>query len=175
MRILLYLCLGGVIGVVSGAVGIGGGVLLVPALMWLCGMEYPKAAGTTIAVLAQPVGLLAAWNSWRERRVDLEAAIWIAVAFAGGAYFGTVLFPYVPVKALRFAFGLLILFVAVRYLLSANDEAANAAAGLFACGLAWLAYLGLRRLGRRHLAAPDLGNLIRSKAEQGRGEAEYYI
>jgi uncharacterized membrane protein YfcA len=175
MRIVLYLCLGGAIGVVSGSVGIGGGVLLVPALMWLCGMEYPKAAGTTIAVLAQPVGLLAAWNSWREDRVDLEAAIWIAVAFAGGAYLGTVLFEYLPIRTLRFTFGLLLLFVAMRYVLSTSDEAASAAAGLVACGLAWLSYLGFSVLGRRHLTVPDLGNHIREKAEQGRGEAEYYI
>jgi uncharacterized membrane protein YfcA len=175
MRILLYLCLGGAIGTVSGTVGIGGGVLLVPVLMWLCGMDYPKAAGTTIAVLAQPVGLMAAWNAWREERVDLEAAIWIAVAFAGGAYLGTVLFEYLPVKTLRFSFGLLLLFVAMRYVLSTSDEAASAAAGLLACALAWLSYFGLSRLGRRYLKAPDLGNFIRKKAEQGRGEAEYYI
>jgi uncharacterized membrane protein YfcA len=175
MRIVLYLSLGAAIGTVSGTVGIGGGVLLVPVLMWLCGMDYPKAAGTTIAVLAQPVGLMAAWNAWRENRVDLEAAIWIAVAFAGGAYLGTVLFDYLPVRTLRFAFGVLLLFVAMRYVLSSSDEAASAAAGLVACGFAWLSYFGLSRLGRRHLPAPDLGTHIRIEAEKGRGESEYYI
>ncbi len=171
MRILLFLFLGGAIGTVSGAVGIGGGVLFVPALMWLCGMEYEKATGTTLAILALPVFILAAWKSWQQDRVDMEAAIWIGVAFACGAYLGAASFHSLPSEALRLTFGLLLMFVAMRYILGSNHEAASAAAGL----TAWLAYHGLRRLGRRHLAAPDLGSLIREKAEQQKGESDYYI
>jgi hypothetical protein len=59
--------------------------------------------------------------------------------------------------------------------LSTSSEAASAAAGLAACGMAWLSYVALSRLGRRYLKAPDLGKHILQKAEQGRGEAEYYI
>ncbi len=175
MRILVYLLLGWSIGTASGALGIGGGVLLVPALMWICNMDYPKAAGTSLAVLVPPVGLLAAIEAWRRGRVDLEAAIWIAVAFAVGAYFGVAILHYIPTAMLRLVFGSLMIFIAIRFMLSSDNEAASAAAGLTAWLVAMVSYLGLRRLGRRHLAPPDLGRLIRAKAEQGRGESEYYI
>jgi uncharacterized membrane protein YfcA len=175
MRILLYLLLGWGIGTVSGALGIGGGVLLVPALMWLCKMKYPEAAGTSLAVLVPPVGLLAAWKSWQEDRVDLEAAFWIALAFAGGAYFGAAILKYIPTEFLRLSFGFLMLYIAMRFILSSDNEAANAAAGLGTVAVGWVSYFFLRRLGRRHLPAPDLGSHIRTSAEQGRGESEYYI
>lgn len=175
MRILLYLCLGCGIGVVSGAVGIGGGVLLVPALMLLCGMEYRQAAGTSLAVLSLPVVLPAAWECWRQERVEWLAAVCIAAAFAGSAFVGAVASTHLPVETLRVVFGLLLLFVGMRYIVGSDSEAANAAAGTAAWLLAWAGYAGLRRLGRRHQAPPDLGALIREKAEQGKGESEYYI
>ena len=61
MQTLLLLAIGLAIGTISGALGIGGGVLLVPALIWLCRYDFPKAAGTTLAVLVPPIGLPAAW------------------------------------------------------------------------------------------------------------------
>jgi uncharacterized membrane protein YfcA len=175
MRILLYLCLGCGIGVVSGAVGIGGGVLLVPALMLLCGMDYRQAAGTSLAVLSLPVVLPAAWESWRQERVEVQAAVCIAVAFAGSGFLGAFAFKYLPVDMLRPVFGLLLLFIGMRYVVGSSDEASSAAAGLAAWALAWVGFVGLRRLGRRHLAAPDLGTFIREKAEQDHGGSEYYI
>jgi uncharacterized membrane protein YfcA len=178
MQILLYLGIGLTVGSVSGALGIGGGVLLLPALIWLCGFEPRMAAGTTLAVLVVPVVLPAAWKYYSARLMDPEAAVWIASAFVVGGYFGAYLAVnhYLPDFALRLGFGLMMIFVAVRLMLSADSEAANAAAGLLAAGAAWLLYLGLRFLGRRHLAPPpDLGDEIRLMQKQGHGEAEYYI
>ena len=175
MRILLYLALGWGIGTLSGALGIGGGILLVPALMWLCGFDYPRAAGTSLAILVPPIGLLAAMRAYADKRVDLEAAACVAVAFAGGAYVGAVLVNVIPAATLRLAFGLMMLFIAMRFVLSADTEAANAAAGLFAALMAWLAFLALRALGRRHLPRPELGSHIRQAARRGRGEGDYQI
>src|SRR4051794_34790936 len=101
MRIVVYLLLGGVIGALSGALGIGGGVLLVPALIWLCGFKYPQAAGTSLAVLVPPIGLPAALEAYAHDRVDFETAVCIALAFAVGAFLGARLVPYLPDELLR--------------------------------------------------------------------------
>ena len=79
--ILLYVLLGGTIGGLSGLLGIGGGVLLVPALMVLFDWPYPKAAGTTLAVLVPPIGLLAAWKSYQ---IVVSAARTIASSWSNG-------------------------------------------------------------------------------------------
>jgi len=175
MRVLLYLAMGGVIGTVSGILGIGGGILLIPALIWLGGFDYPKAAGTTLAIMVPPIGLLAAWESYTKGRVDLTAAIWIALSFAVSAWFGATLVPLISDAMLRLSFGILMMILALRFILSASTEASNAAAGLFAVALAWVVYLWLRALGRRHLKKPDLGECIREQATKGRGEGDYQI
>src|ERR1700680_4452682 len=148
MRVLLYVLVGCSIGGVSGALGIGGGVLLVPALMWLFGFDYPKAAGSTPAGLVPPVGLLAAWKSYQQNRVDVEAAVWIALAFAAGAYLGAAAVRHIPAELLRLCFGFLMLYIAVRFIVSSNSEVTHAAAGLVAVAFAWVSYLGLRLVGR---------------------------
>ena len=175
MQILLFLAIGLTVGSVSGALGIGGGVLLVPALIWLCGFEPSKAAGTSLAVLVPPIGLPAAWKYFVEKRVDLDAAIWIALTFAIGAYFGASIAQQLPARILLRVFGLMMIYIAMRFLFASDSEVANAAAGLAGVALAWLGYLKLRTLGRRHLALPDLGQQIRAMQQQGRGDVDYHI
>lgn len=62
MRSLPFLLLGLTIGTLSGAIGIGGGVLITPALVYLFGFSQHEAQGTTLALLVPPIGLLAAWT-----------------------------------------------------------------------------------------------------------------
>ena len=175
MRILLYIAIGLTIGTISGMLGIGGGVLLVPALIWLCGFSYPRAAGTSLAILVPPIGLPAALRALRDDRVDLAAAVWIAGSFAVGAYGGAAAFRYVHPEYLRLGLGVIMLYIAVRFLVDSNSETANAAAGLTAVAVGVLGYWGLRLLGRRHLAKPDLGQQIRTAQEEGRGNIDYHI
>src|SRR5262245_49464340 len=122
MHFLIYLAIGLVIGSVSGALGIGGGVLLVPALM-LCGFEYSKATGTSLAVLVPPIGLVAAWKSYQDGRVDIEAAVWIALAFVLGAYAGAAAVPVIPQELLRLTFGLLMMYISMRFIVGSDSEA----------------------------------------------------
>src|SRR5436190_23575840 len=91
MDIFLYLVIGVTVGMVSGSVGIGGGVLMLPALMWLCQMEGRRAAGTTLAVLVVPVVLPAAYEYWSRGHVDVKAAACMALAFAVGGFLGAAL------------------------------------------------------------------------------------
>jgi uncharacterized membrane protein YfcA len=175
MTIVIYVAIGLVIGSLSGMMGIGGGVLLVPALMWLCGMKSGAAAGTSLAILIPPIGLPAAWRAYNENQVDLAAALWIAAAYTIGAYFSRGLVAYIPQDWFRLVFGLLMIFVAVRFMLAADSEVASAAAGLSAALIGLLGYLGLKWVGRRHLPLRTLGQHIQEKHEEKRGEADYHI
>jgi uncharacterized membrane protein YfcA len=175
MMVVIYLAIGLVIGSISGVLGIGGGVLLVPALMWICGFTPGKAAGTSLAILIPPIGLPAAWRAYNARQVDVEAALWIAAAFTLGAYVSRGLADYIPEFTFRLVFGLLMIYIAVRFMLASSSEAASAAAGLAAAFVAWLVFVGLTLLGRRHLRPPELGKEIQARAQQKHEEIDYHI
>jgi hypothetical protein len=178
MKFLPFLLTGLSIGGISGALGIGGGVLLVPALIWLFHFDQRQAAGISLGVLALPVALPAAWKYYAQGLVqvdDLVAVVCIAGAFVVGSYLTASLVQHIPLPWLRLAFGLVLIGIGVHFLLGGNGEAGSAAYGLVAVALGWLAFLGLRALGRRHLAGPDLGQQIRDAHERGWGEIEYHI
>ena len=81
MEIGLYLILGLITGTVSGLIGIGGGVLLTPALVYLFGFTQHSAQGTTLALLVPPVSLLAAWTYYQEGDVNIKVAGLIFLGF----------------------------------------------------------------------------------------------
>jgi uncharacterized protein len=175
MTIVIYVAIGLVIGSVSGIMGIGGGVLLVPVLIWLCDFDPKKAAGTSLAILIPPIGLPAAWRAYHEEQVNLEAALWIAGAFMVGAYVSRGLVDYIRPDWFRLGFGMLMILVAVRFMLDSDSEAMNAAAGLGAAFVAWVGFLGLKWLGRRHLPPPSVGQHIQQKNEQKWSATDYHI
>jgi uncharacterized membrane protein YfcA len=179
MRILLYLGIGLTVGTVSGALGIGGGVLLVPALTWLCGLNYQTAAGTTLAVLVVPVVLPAAlvYGTAASRELDLEAAVWIAVPFAVGGWLGATLVVHggLHTQTLRLCFGLVMIYIAFRFIITSDSEATRALVGLAATVGAWLAYLGLRLLGRRYPRPIDMGARITQTPHDAWREPDYMI
>ena len=83
---LLYVILGLVAGVLSGVIGIGGGVIIVPVLVLLFGMSQHHAQGTTLALLIPPIGILAAWTYYKAGYVDLRVAALVAVGFFAGSF-----------------------------------------------------------------------------------------
>jgi uncharacterized membrane protein YfcA len=171
MHTVLYLLLGLLVGCLSGLLGIGGGMFLLPLLVEVGGLDPRKAAGMTLAVLAIPVTLPGVRQYFAQGHLtghDLRDVLTIAVAFAVGAFAGAGVQQYVSLTTLRFAFGLVLIYVAVRYILGCDREAWNAAAGLVAVAIAWLGFIGLRMLGRKHRARPNLDEEIR-RSEQGDG------
>jgi uncharacterized membrane protein YfcA len=84
----LYLLIGLTAGVASGLFGVGGGVLIVPALSLLAGFAQERAVGTSLAVLLPPVGLAAVLAYWHNGNVDWKAGILIAVGLFIGAWVG---------------------------------------------------------------------------------------
>ena len=175
MRILIYLAIGATIGTASGALGIGGGILLVPALMWLCGFKPGTAAGTSLAVLSLPIVLPAAYKYYLEKRLDLEAALYIAPAFAIGGYFGATIVDHLDSDKLKLGFGFMMIYIAMRFLIVSDSEFAHAFAGSTAVAIAWAGYLWFRMLGRKHLQRPDLGQQIRASQDSGTSSADYHI
>jgi uncharacterized protein len=87
-NIILYVLLGLGAGILSGVVGIGGGVLIVPALVFLFGFSQQQAQGTTLALLVPPIGILAAWTYYQHGLVNIKVAAFIAVGFILGSLFG---------------------------------------------------------------------------------------
>jgi uncharacterized membrane protein YfcA len=86
----IILLVGLVVGLLSGVVGIGGGILFVPALIWLLHMDQHKAQGTSLGALLLPVGIFAFMEYYREGNADIRVAALLAAGFLVGGYFGAV-------------------------------------------------------------------------------------
>jgi len=103
--IALLLIIGLVSGIASGVFGIGGGVLIVPALVYLAGFSQHSATGTSLALLLPPVGLAAVLEYYRHGGVDLRTALIAAMGLFVGAWLGAILANNLKGPYLRLAFG----------------------------------------------------------------------
>jgi hypothetical protein len=112
--IALALLVGVVVGLVSGVVGIGGGVLFIPALVWLFGMNQHKAQGTSLGALLAPVGIFAFYEYYRKGNADLRIALLLAAGFVIGGYFGAVGAQYISEIWLRRIFAIMLVLVGAR-------------------------------------------------------------
>jgi hypothetical protein len=110
----LYLLLGLIAGTFSGLVGIGGGTIIVPALVFLFGFSQHQAQGTTLALLVPPIGLLAAWTYYREGYVDLGVAALICAGFFLGGLIGAKLAIKVSDVTLERVFGVALLLISLK-------------------------------------------------------------
>lgn len=115
------------IGMLSGLLGIGGGVLLVPGLILLFGLSQPEAQGTSLAVLIPPIGLFAALVYYQNGYIRLPVVGLIAAGFLIGAYLGALLVPQVPTSFLRTAFGVLLLYLGFVFIWAPSDRRTSAA------------------------------------------------
>jgi uncharacterized protein len=100
------------VGVISGVVGIGGGILFVPALLWL-GMDQYKAQGTSIGALLAPVGIFAFLEYYRKGDADIRVAALLAAGFLVGAYFGAVGAHLIPILWLRRIFAVTLVAIGI--------------------------------------------------------------
>ena len=110
---ILYLLLGLIAGIISGLIGIGGGIIIVPALIYLFGLTQHQAQGTTLSLLVPPIGLLAAWTYYKHGYVNLTIAIFICLGFFIGGLVGAKLAIGLSNEILRRVFGLVFLLVAL--------------------------------------------------------------
>ncbi len=108
-----FLAIGLVAGIASGIFGIGGGVLIVPALAFFCGFTQEQSIGTSLAVLLPPVGLAAVLEYYRNGNVNLRAAVLVALGVFVGAWLGALLAHKMGDAWLKLAFGLFIILLGV--------------------------------------------------------------
>jgi hypothetical protein len=113
-----FLLLGLVAGTVSGLIGIGGGMLITPTLVYLFGFSQYSAQGTTLALLVPPIGLLGALTYYRQGYVDLKVAALVCLGFFLGGLLGAKFAVNMPEVFLRRLFGTAMLLVALRMLFS---------------------------------------------------------
>jgi uncharacterized membrane protein YfcA len=116
--LLLLIMVGLVTGVLGGMLGIGGGLILIPALVYIFGFSQHQAIGTSLAIMLPPIGMFAAYNYYKAGQVNLKYALILAAAFMIGSYFSSKLAVNIPENILRKTFSIFLILVAVKMLLS---------------------------------------------------------
>ena len=101
-------------GFISGGLGVGGGIVIIPAMVFIFGMSQHEAQGTSLALLSFPIGLIAAFNYYKKGYVNIKFALIILVAFLIGSYLGSILTVNMPAKSLKKVFGVLMLIAGTK-------------------------------------------------------------
>jgi uncharacterized protein len=112
---VIYLILIGVTaGILSGFIGIGGGIIIVPGLIYLIGLTQLQAQGTSLALMLPPIGILAFMHYYKEGNVDLKLAGIVAITFVIGGFFGAKLAHKVDENLVKIIFGAIMLLIAIK-------------------------------------------------------------
>ncbi|MES2593626.1 MAG: sulfite exporter TauE/SafE family protein [Bacteroidota bacterium] len=115
--IIILLCIGLAAGILSGMVGIGGGLVIVPALIYFMHMSQHQAQGTSLAVLLLPVGFLAVYNYYNKGFVDMKFALIIAATFVVGGFIGSKIAISIDQNILKKVFGVFMLLLSLKMIL----------------------------------------------------------
>jgi uncharacterized protein len=113
VHIFLVVVLGLVVGILVGLLGIGGGIIAVPAMVHIFGMDQHLAQGTSLFILLPPIGLGAVMVYWKKGEVNLPAGVMCALGILIGGYFGGLIAIDLPSNILRALFGLFLMLSAV--------------------------------------------------------------
>ncbi len=120
--LLILLAVGLAAGILSGIVGIGGGIVIVPALVYFLGYEQKMAQGTSLAILLLPIGLLGVIQFYKAGYVNWRVTAVIAVAFFAGSYFGSRIALSISQEALKKIFAVVMVLVAIKMLLPSGPS-----------------------------------------------------
>lgn len=110
----LLIIVGLLAGIISGFVGVGGGIIMVPAMVWVLGYSQHQAQGTSLAVIMFPVVLLAVRNYYRAGMIDPKVVAVIALAFFVGGYFGSKWSLALPMATVQKVFGVIMLLASIK-------------------------------------------------------------
>lgn len=114
----LYLALVGLVaGVLSGLFGIGGGLIIIPALVLFFGYSQQEAQGTSLAILILPITILAAWTYYQKGFVNLAVVGLVAAGFIFGGLFGAKIAVILPNLVLKRLFGAFLLLASIKMII----------------------------------------------------------
>ncbi len=116
--LLILLGIGLSAGALGGILGIGGGLIMIPGLVLLVGLDQHTAIGTSLAVMLPPIGIAAAYNYYKQDAVNLPYALIIAAAFIVGSYFSSKIALVMPELWVRRFFSVVLIAMAVRMFFS---------------------------------------------------------
>jgi len=116
--LLILLVIGLVAGAFGGMVGIGGGLIMIPAMVLFAGLTQHEAIGTSLAVMLPPIGLFAAYNYYKAGQVNLTYAMIIAAAFIVGSFFSSKIAVTISENVIRKIFSVFLIVVAIKMFFS---------------------------------------------------------
>ncbi len=111
---ILYVLLGLVAGGFSGIIGLGGGIILVPAFIFLFGMSQQQAQGTTLALMVPPIGILAAYTYYQAGFVDIKVAALVCLGFIFGGWIGAKFAVQMPKEVLQKIFAITLFLISIK-------------------------------------------------------------
>jgi uncharacterized protein len=114
---IILILIGLAAGVFGGFVGLGGGVIMIPAMIYLLGMSQFEAQGTSLAVMLPPVGILAAMNYYKAGHLNWKYALIIAITFTLGGFIGSRIALDIPVSTIKKIFGFVLLGISLNIIL----------------------------------------------------------
>jgi len=113
-EIVILVIIGFIAGIVGGSLGLGGGIIIVPALVFILGFTQHHAQGTSLAVLLFPVGILGVINYSKNGYVNFKFAAILIVAFVLGSYLGSEISVHLPEKILKKVFAVFLLVISLK-------------------------------------------------------------
>ena len=112
--VLLLIVIGLVAGVLSGMIGVGGGIIVVPALVFFLGFNQHQAQGTSLGLLLLPVGILAVMNYYNKGFIDIKVVAIMSLAFILGGWLGSKLSLSLPADTVKKIFALLLFYTGIK-------------------------------------------------------------
>jgi uncharacterized protein len=116
--LIMLILIGLVAGILGGLLGLGGGIIIIPALVYLLGFTQHQSIGTSLAVMLPPIGIFAAYNYYHAGFVNIKYAMIVAVAFMAGSWLSSKFALTLPENTLRKIFSILLLFMAIKMFFS---------------------------------------------------------
>jgi uncharacterized membrane protein YfcA len=123
--ILILVTIGVIAGILSGFVGVGGGIIIVPALVYSLGMTQHAAQGTSLFILLLPVGILAVYNYSKTDNINWKFGLIVALTFVVGGYIGSKLSLKLSPGMVKLIFGIIMAFVSLKMILSGFNSMHN--------------------------------------------------
>ena len=114
--VIIVILIGLAAGMLSGLVGVGGGIIIVPALVFFLGFSQHEAIGTSLGILLLPAGILAVMNYYKKGFIDLKVVLILFIGYIIGSYFGSKVSLSVAETSLKKVFAVILMIVAVKML-----------------------------------------------------------